>query len=402
RRIPFSFHLGEYVNETAIASTWHAPMSHGLESWSDLRAIDGTASLVQPLIAPLYDSRPAETLLSMMAGGVEADPRDLLRQAWSGEAGGDPDGWMRSALASGLVAGSAATPKRVGKPRLVVPPSAPAQGLTLDIRPSATLWDGSRASNAWLQECPEPLTKEVWGSSLRLSAADAADAHVKDGERIRVHCGEGTFTTTARIVSGQANRVLVMPLGGGRTQAGPIGDGIGTNPSPARGGQLAWRRHGVTIEQLAGSSPLLVTQIDTRLDGDTEELLPTFTLAALARGERPADADASPPTELPPPLTGDHAWALSIDLQACIGCNACVIACQAENNVPAIGPAEIASGRDMHWLRIDRYDTGSGDEPMAGFEPVPCMQCEHAPCEPVCPVEASVHDREGLNDQVYN
>ncbi len=402
RRTPFSFHLGEYVDETAHASTWHAPMSHGLESWSDLRAIDGTASVVQPLIAPLYDSRPAEVLLSMMGGGAESDPYDLLKDSWSGEAGADPESWMRSALSAGIVPGSAATLQAPPTPSLIIPPAIAARTLVLDLKPNASLWDGSRAPNAWLQECPEPLTKEVWGSSLRLGADDAARMGLKDGDRIRVGSGVGSLDATARIVQGQARGVIVMPLGGGRTQAGPIGNGIGNNPSALRGGDLAWRRQGVQLERLGGGSPGLVTQAALKLDGETDRLLPTLTLAALARGERPADAEAKPPTELPPPLAADHAWALSVDLQACIGCNACVVACQAENNVPAVGPAEIADGRDMHWLRIDRYDPGSDEDPKTGFEPVPCMQCEHAPCEPVCPVEASVHDREGLNDQVYN
>jgi molybdopterin-containing oxidoreductase family iron-sulfur binding subunit len=274
--------------------------------------------------------------------------------------------------------------------------------LTLELRPSATLWDGRRADNAWLQECPEPLTKEVWGQALRISDADAAPSGLKDGDLVWLSANGAAVKVPVRIVQGQAAGVVTLCLGGGRSQAGPIGTGIGVSASPLRGGNLAWSAAGARLRRAGGSTAFRVTQANYRLEGETDKFLPTLTLADLARGERAESASPHPPSELPPQQPSEYAWAMTIDTQSCIGCNACVVACQAENNIPAIGPEEVAMGRDMHWIRIDRYDPGPEHDPQTGFAPIPCMQCEHAPCEPVCPVEASVHDHMGLNDQVYN
>jgi molybdopterin-containing oxidoreductase family iron-sulfur binding subunit len=253
------------------------------------------------------------------------------------------------------------------------------------------LWDGRYASNAWAQECPEPLTKEVWGSSLRVARADAERFGLDDGAVVRL----GAIEAPARIVPGQAAGVLTMFAGYGRRDSGPIADGIGANAFALRGAPAT----DLVPKPTGRHAPVQSTQHFFELDGDLAKLFPV--LAPGARMPAPGPLASVLPTASPSG-PAEHAWAMVIDTSVCIGCNACVVACQAENNIPVIGVDEIAMGRDMHWLRVDRYDCGDGDDPRPGFQPVPCMQCEKAPCEPVCPVEASVHDAEGLNVQVYN
>jgi len=396
--VPFSAHLGAYRDETSLACRWHAPLSHALESWSDARAFDGTASLIQPLIRSLYDSRSAHDLLTVMTGGMVGDPRDPVRQTWMQEAGADLDGWWRKTLVAGVIEGSAPArqplPKAAALPKLA---PGPAHDLVLVVAPHPSLWDGRMAPNAWLQECPEPFTKEVWGASMRLSPGDAARLGIKDGDQVRLRAGGETVEAAAKIASGQADGTLGLPLGLGRRDAGPVGSQAGPNAAALRGAGLAYAVP-VTVESGGRAKAPPVSQRDTELAGESAALLPTLVHADLAKRKPTAD----PASQLAKPVQGDHAWGMVIDTDACIGCNACVLACQTENNVPAVGPDDAAMGRDMHWLRIDVYDTGHAKAPRPGFEPVPCMQCEQAPCEPVCPVEASVHDHEGLNDQVYN
>jgi Fe-S-cluster-containing dehydrogenase component len=397
-RVPFSAHLGLYRDETGRACRWHAPLSHTLEIWSDARAVDGTASLVQPLVRPLYDSRSAPEALAVMIEETADDPRDLVRRTWKDQAGADADGWWKQALVAGVIEGSASQRQPLPEARPPTLKPRAAGGLTLVTAPHASLWDGRLAANAWLQECPEPFTKEVWGAALGLAPADAARLGVTDGQSVKLTVNGRTVEAAARIKPGQATGVVSLPLGLGRREAGPIGTGVGVSVAALRGPTLAFSVAGASLEKGGKAKAPPVSQLDTSLAGEAHALLPTLTHADLA-ARRPA---ADPPTELTQPAGSEHAWAMVIDTDACIGCNACVVACQTENNVPAVGPGDAAMGRDMHWLRIDVYDTGHPENARPGFEPVPCMQCEQAPCEPVCPVEASVHDHEGLNDQVYN
>ncbi len=408
-RVPFSLWLGGSLDETAKACRWNAPLSHALESWTDARALDGTASLGQPLIRPLYDTRTAAQALALVAGDPNPDEKALVRETWPTLA--DDLAW-RTALSSGVI--DAPLPLSRGKgmgaphsepaslPALALPPSGGrAEGLTLAFIAHASLWDGRHADNAWLQECPDPITKEVWGSALRLSAVDARRFGLREGDHARLHAQGQAVDLRVTVVKGQAAGVATLPLGGGRSVAGPIGKGVGPDAARLRGPDLAWSVAVDRLERLAGSATP-INQASFTLEGETASLAPTLTIAGLA-AKAHARPKPSQPTLLPPPAKAAHAWAMVIDTAVCIGCNACVTACQAENNVPVVGPEEIAAGRDMHWLRIDRYDPGpEADDPQTVFSPTPCMQCEDAPCEPVCPVEASVHDHEGLNDQVYN
>ncbi|MGN6750473.1 MAG: 4Fe-4S dicluster domain-containing protein, partial [Xanthobacteraceae bacterium] len=397
----FSVHLGLHNDETAARSTWHLPMTHVLESWSDIRAFDGTASIIQPLIRPLYNTRTAHELVALLSSDASASPYASVRDYWrDAKPDGDFEDWWRQSLHDGVIANTAAAKLTVRSPSLPqVAPAGTQQSLTLTLAPDPSLFDGSMANNAWLQECPAPFTKQVWGNALQVAETDARAMGIVDGDIVRLSDGQRTIEAPVLVRSAQAPQTVAATLGHGRTRAGSIGSNIGFDVHPLLRADSPWAVANVTITPTGAHQDLLLTQHDFMLEGEAEELQPRFSLAELAKGNlglSPPGGD--PPTLYPKAVHDTYEWAMVIDSSACIGCNACVIACQAENNVPIVGPDEIAEGRDMHWLRVDNY-VAKG---RPAFSPVPCMHCEHAPCEPVCPVAASIHDSEGLNVQVYN
>jgi Fe-S-cluster-containing dehydrogenase component len=399
RRVELPVHFGCYFDETAALCQWHIPQSHSLESWSDLKAPDGAASLVQPLIAPLYDTRSVHEMIAALEGSV-ASARDLVREAWQASAPGDFESWWRRALHDGIIAGSAGKLAVNLSPPLPQLRSRANAELTLVLRPDPGLYDGAFANNAWLQELPKPLTKEVWGNSIGISPKDAAALEAADGDVLRLTANGRSLEAPVRITSGHAPGVLTLALGHGRIAAGSIGSGVGANAYLLRA-DASFAIRGVVATRTGENRPLPSTQKQFTLDGEAADLFPSYALDQF-RALRETSEKAQLPTFLSPPAGNGARWGMVIDTTLCIGCNACVVACQVENNSPVIGPEEIAVGRDMHWLRIDAYDIGSPENPRTGFQPVPCMHCETAPCEPVCPTGASVHDSEGLNVQVYN
>ena len=383
-RVPLTVAATTFPDETSARAQWQVPLSHPLEGWNDGRGPDGTATIAQPLVRPFYDSRTAVEIVDLIldaAGGPGAYRQ--VRAHWA--ALGEAD-WRR-AVADGIVPGTAAGAERIGIAPLILP-ALPVAGPAIDIRPSSQLYDGRFSTNAWAQECPDPITKEVWGSSARMHPDDMAALGLATGDMVRIRRG-GAVTLPVRGIAGQARGVVTLVAGYGRDGTGQVADGHGAN---------AWvlgTDAAVSIAPAEGQIEVVSTQPVFALDGELARLFPV--LAPGATMPRVPDRASL----LPNPPARDNAppqWAMAIDTDLCIGCNACVLACQSENNVPAIGPEEMAVGRDMHWLRVDRYEHGG----TAGFQPVPCMQCEKAPCEPVCPVEASVHDAQGLNVQVYN
>jgi molybdopterin-containing oxidoreductase family iron-sulfur binding subunit len=402
-KVPFTACLSLGDNETARRCQWRLPMSHALEAWSDLRAIDGTASIVQPLIRPLYDTRTAHHLVGLLAGTLSADPYGLVRETWQSHAAGDFETNWRQWLHDGVI--SDTTVKSVTPPPPKLPDLPPAKGapaLTLVLAPDPSLWDGRFAANAWLQECPRPLSHEVWGNSLKVAPRDAAAHGLQDGDVVRLTRQGAAVEAPIKIDPGQPAGVVAAALGGGRAHAGAIGSGVGFDIYPLRSVTSPWQVEGVGLEKTGARQPLLTTQHHFKLDADDKDILRTLPVEDLRRGTASSqDRGEDLPSLLPQQNMDSHQWAMVIDTSVCIGCNACVVACQSENNVPVVGPEEVAVGRIMQWLRVDTYFVRAPDQP-PGFQPVPCMHCEHAPCEPVCPVAASVHDGEGLNAQVYN
>ena len=401
-RARFRLHLGTYFDETAEASTWHLPAPHALESWSDIAAPDGTISCIQPVIRPRYPSWSERRLLAFMSGEADQSDYDRLRDFWRGRWGdeGFEDRW-RKTLVDGLIDGD--RPQPMAKPAAKPPawkPAAQGNGYTVVYRPDPSVYDGRFANNAWLQECPQPFTKAVWGNAIEMSLEDAAREKIAEGDEAAIVADGRVVSGPVRLSNGLASGVLQLSIGYGRRRAGAIGDSVGFNAFVLRTSDSPWITRGASLRRSGARGRLPPSTAGLfALPGEAQKLAPLLRAGETIPSPSPEPSFNAPP----PPLAGDpYAWAMVIDTGACIGCNACVVACQSENNVPSIGPDEIRMGRVMHWLRIDSYDHAPAPNPEAVFQPVPCMQCEAAPCEPVCPVEASVHDHEGLNVQVYN
>ena len=317
-----------------------------------------------------------------------------MRQTWQS---GGPDGW-HDALTDGLVPNTAAArldiPLRPVAIRSAPQPSPP---LHLLLRPDPHVWDGRFNNNAWLQELPRPLTKLTWDNPLLIAPAHAQRLGVRNGDRVTLRVGQSNVTLPAWIIPGQADDCVVGLFGFGRRVVGTVGDGTGFDLYP-----LAHQQGPVRLSKATGSEVLASTEHHDPMLATPDDFARHGTLAQFETDPRFL-ADKSRNEELyrwKPP--GPAQWGMSIDLNACIGCNACVVACMAENNIPVVGKQEVIREREMHWLRIDRYYDGSSDNPTILFQPVLCMHCEEAPCEYVCPVGATVHDNEGLNVMVYN
>ncbi len=440
-RVPFSAHLGLYRDETSRACTWHLPQSHVYEAWGDACAFDGTATLLQPAIAPLYDTRSAIELLALLLDDPVRDGHGLVRRHWHDHprrAGTDFETFWATSLRDGVVAGSAAAPDGapVAATRTSPPsPAGPALVAMSDVAagpigeaavappplvavflPDASVADGRFANNGWLQELPRPFSKLTWNNAATLGPRTAAGLGLRTGDVVRITAGgDGAAADTANQYNAQqrqaaaaactapeleapvwveplhAEGVVSLPLGYGRRHAGRVGDGIGFDAHvlrPPGGAPLP-----VALQPTGRRHAFAVTQ--QRMEQEGREIARSVPLAA-PRLEQPPPRDSLYEIRSYP----EHAWAMSIDLDACIGCNACTIACQAENNIPVVGAEQVAAGREMHWIRVDRYDDVGSHQTV--FQPVPCMHCEDAPCEVVCPVGATMHDSEGLNVQVYN
>ncbi|MNR92113.1 Tetrathionate reductase subunit B precursor [compost metagenome] len=410
-RVPHSFRLGLYEDETSRRCTWHLPETHPLEAWGDARAADGTVTIMQPGIAPLYQGRSALEVMSLLLDGRGTDGESLLRRYWQAarpeaaqpEAGFEA--FWEKALNLGIVSGSAAAIRNV-TPRANLAGSlpsaaAPQAELELVIRPDPTVWDGRFGNNAWLQELPKPFSKLTWDNVAYVAPETARRLGVENGDEVRLALGDRSVLAPVWILPGQAVDTVTVTLGYGRDFGG-VAKGAGFDAYRLRTSASSWQASGLVVEKTGGKVPLATTQHEQRMEGlDLVQVKSVKEVEGLPPGSRLGKAN--PPLSLyPEPHSEGYAWAMAIDLTACIGCNACVVACQAENNIPVVGKEEVLRNRQMHWLRIDRYDLGDLANPGMVFQPVPCMHCEKAPCELVCPTEATVHGKEGLNEMVYN
>ena len=422
--VPLRIHHGLYLDETAERCHWHLPASHPLECWGDLRAADGTASIVQPLIAPLYGTLSEIEVLAAF-GGDEPKGYDVVRAHWEARLGSlDFEKRWNRALHDGVVAGTAFEAKAVkvsvGDWAKAVSPAA-AGGLEVAFRTDPAVHDGRFANLGWLQELPRPLTKVTWDNvalvSPRTAAAlggvkteQTASGHYTEVAELRV--GGRTVKAPLWVLPGHADGAVTVHLGYGRRRAGRVGTGVGFDAYALRTSASPWTAGGLEVAKTGETGRIACTQDHWTMEATAQKqaaerhVVRAVTLADLARdphaaqkvGHEPAADLSMYPRH---PYEG-HAWGMAIDMSACVGCNACVVACQSENNIPVVGKDQVARGREMHWIRVDRYYEGSPEDPQTYHQPVPCMHCENAPCEVVCPVAATVHSEEGLNDMVYN
>jgi molybdopterin-containing oxidoreductase family iron-sulfur binding subunit len=413
--------FGLYDDETSALCRWHIPQAHDLESWSDVRSFDGTASIVQPLIDPLYGGRTMHEMVSALTDSAAAKSYDLVRATWQDHFKDDFERGWRQAVHDGVIEGTAqeaiSVTLKVDSGQLQSgmesssgenPASEP---LEISILPDPTIFDGRFANNGWLQELPKPITKLTWDNAVLLAKATADRFGVKNEDVVRLSYGDGTIEGPVWIVPGHPTNSVTVHLGYGRRRGGRVLAGAGFDAYallPASGERIG---RGASVERVGKRRPLSCTEHHHLLDEPDvlagRNIIHSGTLAQFLRDEHSILAAAHHSEEKPPSMYPLYEyeglqWGMAIDMTACTGCNACVVACQAENNIPIVGKEGVSKGREMHWLRLDLYYEGDPDNPQAVHQPMLCQHCETAPCEVVCPVMATTHSAEGLNEMTYN
>ena len=414
-------HLSLYEDETAVLCHWHIPETHFLEAWGDARAYDGTLSIIQPLIAPLYDGKSAHEILAVLAGQAGMPGHDVVRGYWQGQKPeADFEQFWQTSLNNGVIANSAFAPKPVKLNLSFAAETAKtsatnADGIEIVLRSDPSIGDGSYSNNSWLQELPKPLTKLAWDNAALVSPASARKLRVTNGDVVELTGHGQSVEAPIWIMPGHADDSLTLHLGYGRRRAGHVGTGRGFNAYRLSTSENPWI--GSAVVRKTGKAYQLVSTQHHHIMGKEGEEREEESVAALQRKlvlgatleefrknptlGREQDDENGLSIYTAYPYNG-NAWGMSIDLNSCIGCNACVVACQSENNIPVVGKDQVSRGREMHWIRVDAYFQGGLANPEIYNQPVPCMHCENAPCEYVCPVGATVHSPEGLNEMVYN
>jgi len=465
QRAGLRVHSGLHEDETVELCHWHIPAAHALESWGDARAWDGTVTMLQPLIAPLYGGRTPGEVLATLTSRPDRQAHDLVRDYWHARITGiappplhlagetvppapptrpravpatpDPaialaeakfERTWRRALHDGFLPDTALPVKAVAV-RLgdwTKAPAAAAQpGVEVVFRPDPNVFDGRFANNGWLQELPRPLSKITWENAVLMGPATAGRLGVRTEETSRgtwtdlveLSLGGSSVTGPAFVLPGHPEECVTLHLGFGRRRSGRVGTGIGFDAYPLRHAGALWFAGGGRLTKQGGRAKLACTQDHWTIEAEADQQAQKRHIVRATTLERYNEdpevlrkLGEDPPRSLTLYPDSEHpydgqAWGLAVDMNACVGCNACVVACVSENNIPVVGKEQVARGREMHWIRIDRYYSGDPEQPESletHHQPVMCMQCENAPCEVVCPVAATSHNEEGLNDMVYN
>ncbi|MCP3902739.1 MAG: TAT-variant-translocated molybdopterin oxidoreductase [Planctomycetes bacterium] len=429
-----TIHLSPCVDETSARCTWHVNRAHYLEAWTDGRAWDGTYCIGQPVIEPLFGGRTPVELLAIVVGDEERYAQNIVRRTFREMVGSDDEHAWRTMLHDGYLPGSGSGRERPTARRGGI---ASATGALFDAWKASgdgweavfatdpTLYDGRFANNGWLQEMPDPITRLTWDNAVLIGTAAAEALGVETGDNVTVTAGGSTVEAAVMVIPGIADRSAVLPLGYGRSFEGRICTGAGFDFYRLRTTEAMGILPGITIEKSRGSYVLATVQDHHTIDVESvggrgvQQRLPSLFREAELEEYKRDPKFAAHRTHVVHRLSlweetnlegAEYAWGMTVDLNACVGCGACVVACQAENNIPIVGKEQVAEGREMHWMRVDRYFTFAehdghfdpNEVVNVGLQPVLCMHCENAPCESVCPVAATTHDADGLNVMVYN
>jgi molybdopterin-containing oxidoreductase family iron-sulfur binding subunit len=420
-KVALRVRLGQFDDETSELCHWQIPEAHALEAWSDARAFDGTLAVQQPLIAPLYDGKTAHELVQALLGDSTTTGYEIVQASWKAQVPATANfekSWRRI-VHDGVLPGSAlppvSTPAVSAGAWMQSKPATNQGDLDVAFRLDPNILDGRYANNGWMQELPKPLTKLTWDNAALVSPKTAKRLSIPEPEgsargtwveRVTLKVGGASVSIPAWVVPGHPDDTVTVYLGAGRKRSGRVGQGVGVDVQPLRATTTPWSRPGASIALEGVRYAMGCTQDHWKMEDASDRGLlrttsfeefkanPDFAKHAAEQGEQESMYPAHP-------YPGNK-WGMSIDLSACIGCNACVTACQSENNIAVVGKEQIMRGREMQWLRIDRYYEGESEAPAVHHQPVPCMQCENASCEVVCPVAATTHSDEGLNDMVYN
>lgn len=411
-QVALRVHMGLYADETSALCQWHIPAKHYLEMWGDALAYDGTATLIQPLVEPIYPtSKSATEIIALMQGQADATDYDLVHGFWTSSKGLDEHAW-KEALYNGFVANTALSPVQVSVNQSNVQAALTSmaaeetgQGLEIVFRPDPSIFDGTYSNNGWLQELPKPITKLTWDNVILLSPATAEKIGLATEDVVIVDYQGRTVHLPVWVQPGQADESATVFLGFGRQRVGRVGNGVGANLYALRTSAAPWVDKGVTLRKSGDTYRLASTQIHWTM----EDRYPVRAGTFAQYQEDPEFVKHFGEHEVDPNLSlmsgweyNSYAWGMVVDLNTCNGCNACVVACVSENNIPVVGKDQVLVGREMQWMRIDTYFEGGLDNPHTYQQPMLCHHCEQAPCELVCPVNATVHDHEGLNLMVYN
>jgi MoCo/4Fe-4S cofactor protein with predicted Tat translocation signal len=424
-------HLGSHLNETGVVTEWHINGAHYLESWSDTRAYDGTATVVQPMIEPLYGGKSLHDVIQSMLDDPDTSPYDAVRKTWQANLGPEGEHAWRKILHDGMVSGTAFQPKTVSAKAADLAgaaPNYPDGTVEVIFRADPNIYDGRFANVGWLQEIPKPVTSMSWDNAALMSYSTLAKFGLAEQDVVAIESNGNTVMAPVMAVPGHADGCVTVYLGYARRNGGRVAGGLGFNAYAIRSSNALLFAPGATMKKTGQTYEFAVTKshytdhrsveaggngkADHSLEGDeaaTRGIIRYATLDEFKQNPNFAHEGEDVPED-PEPDTSmfanwrydKSAWGMALDMNSCVGCNACIVSCYAENNIAVVGRHNTQTGRIMQWLRIDTYFEGDLDAPRAHFQPMTCQQCENAPCEQVCPVGATVHSPEGLNVMVYN
>jgi Fe-S-cluster-containing dehydrogenase component len=407
-QVPHSVYHSLYADETAQRAGWVVPALHLLESWGDARAHDGTVTFQQPLISPLYAGATAVEVLAAFLGEGDRTAYTQLREFWRTR-GGDDLTWEKW-LSDGFIDGTATRPETVAvrheavlAEAMKVAPAGNVPGLEVNVVPDSKVWDGRFANVAWLQELPDPVTKLTWDNAALLSPETARKLGLSQGDQVDLGLHGPPAHAPVVIAPGHADDCVTVAMGYGRRAEGEaLAQGIGFDTAALRHADAPWFAPGLTLLATGARWPLALTQEHHSMEGRLIAAVTTLRRLKETSAEL-AEHRGVPLTFHRPVESPGYKWGMAIDLSRCTGCSACMVACTAENNIPVVGKERVLKSREMHWLRVDRYFTGEDEKnPGVVLQPLMCVHCESAPCEYVCPVNATVHSDEGLNEMIYN